>query len=147
METTVTKDTVELLRACSAGAKMGIESIDDVMRYVQNRSMRDLLDGCRRTHAKLYADNEKLLAELGESGKNPNPVAKGMSELKTGVKLAIDASDKSIADLLTDGCNMGIKSIFRYRNQYPNAAPLAIRLSGDLVDSEEQLMSGLRKYL
>ncbi|MBQ9429520.1 MAG: hypothetical protein IJU41_08270 [Clostridia bacterium] len=147
METTVTTDTVELLRACSAGAKMGIESIDDVMRYVRDKSMRDLLDGCRRTHAKLYADNERLLDELGESGKEPNPVAKGMSQIKVGVKLAMDSSDATIADLLTDGCNMGIKSIWRYRNQYPNAAPLALRLSGDLVDSEEQLISGLRKYL
>ena len=48
-----------------------------------------------------------LQSENHDEGKNPNPMAKGMSWIKTNVKLVMDDSDETIADLMTDGCNMG----------------------------------------
>ena len=53
----------------------------------------------------------KTYDEYHDDGKDPNPMAKGMSWIKTNVKLVIDESDNTIADLITDGCNMGVKSL------------------------------------
>ena len=39
-----------------------------------------------------------------------------MSWMKVGVKMGLDDSDKTVADLMTDGCNMGVKSLNRYLN-------------------------------
>ena len=36
-------DTIKLLRECSAGLKMGIESIDNVLDDVENGALRGLL--------------------------------------------------------------------------------------------------------
>ena len=36
-----------------------------------------------------------------------------MSWMKTNMKLAMDTSDAAIADLMTDGCNMGVKSLHK----------------------------------
>ena len=44
-----------------------------------------------------------------------------MSWIKTNVKLVMDESDETIADLITDGCNMGVKSLNEYLNQYKAA--------------------------
>ena len=83
------------------------------------------------------------------SGKKPNLMAKGMSWIKTNVM--IEMSDRStesvVADLITDGCNMGIKSLYRYQNQYSQAKHSAKEISRRLIDIEEQLRHDMQKYL
>ena len=74
-------------------------------------------------------------------------MAKGMSWMKTNMKISMDHSDATIADLLTDGCHMGIKSLHRYMNQYEDASLLSKELCGRLVGIEEALCKELRSYL
>ena len=117
----VEQDTIKLLRECDAGIKMGISSIDEVLEYVSDRQLKDILIDSKGENEKLQNDLVKVLADYGDDGKEPNPVAKGMSWLKTNVKLKADGSDSMIAELMIDGCNMGIKSLCRYMNQYQAA--------------------------
>ena len=74
-------------------------------------------------------------------------MAKGMSWMKTNMKMTMDDSDATIADLLTDGCNMGVKSLNRYLNQYKAADAASKELCGRLVSIEEELCHSLRAYL
>ena len=115
------QDTVKLLRECDAGIKMGVASIDDVLEHVQAKNFRDRLSVCRSEHKKLEDEVQSLLRQYHDDGKEPNPIAKGMSWMKTNMKLAMDTSDAAIADLMTDGCNMGVKSLHKYLNQYQAA--------------------------
>ncbi len=140
-------DTVKLLRECDAGVKMGVESIDDVLDNVKDATFHDLLSVCKYEHQKLGAELGALLDEHSDSGKNPNPVAKSMSWMKTNAKLLADPSDKTIADLMTDGCNMGVKSLSRYINQYTAADEKSKDIAERLVDIELQLTDDIRKYL
>ena len=99
-------------------------------------------------------DNEELKNELLEllndyhdDGKDPGAMAKGMSWMKTNVKLAVNESDNVAADLITDGCNMGVKSLFKYLNQYKAADEKSKKLAKKLISIEEDLSSNLRKFL
>ena len=74
-------------------------------------------------------------------------MAKSMSWLKTNMKMSMDKSDATVADLLTDGCNMGIKSLYKYMNQYPNAEAKVKNLCNNLIDIERELRKDLRGYL
>ena len=74
-------------------------------------------------------------------------MAKGMSWLKTNVKLTMNNSDSTVADLLIDGCNMGVKSLYKYLNQYPAADIKVKNLCQKLIDIEEELCRDLRVYL
>jgi hypothetical protein len=143
----VEKDTVRLLRECDAGTKMGITSIDDVLSYVRNESFKDKLSICRDEHSKLQSELDTLLEKYGDEGKNPNPMAKGMSWLKTNVMLGLDESDKTVADLITDGCNMGVKSLNRYLNQYEAADEVSKDITKRLINLEEKLAVDIREYL
>ena len=84
---------------------------------------------------------------MGEEGKEPNPVAKGMSWIKTNVMLSINDTDNMVADLITDGCNMGVKSLNRYLNQYKAAGDEAKKITKQLIDLEHQLTIDIRPYL
>ena len=114
----IEQDTVKLLRECDAGIKMGVASIEDVMGRVSSQDFLTHLNRCKDEHEALQGELQGLLSQYHDEGKNPNPIAKGMSWMKTNMKLSRDESDATIADLMTDGCNMGVKSLSKYLNQY-----------------------------
>lgn len=143
----IESDTIKLLRECDAGVKMGVSSIDDVIGYVHSERMRNCLSDCKADHNVLDADLQQLLNRYHDEGKAPNPIAKGMSWMKTNVKLVIDESDHTIAELMTDGCNMGIKSLNRYLNQYEAADETSKDIAKRLIRIEEQLVTQMRPYL
>ncbi len=140
-------DTIKLLRECDSGVKMGVSSIDEVMEYVKREEFREYLNRCRDEHEELQREIQDLLDEYHDDGREPNPMAKGMSWMKTNVKLAVDESDQTIADLITDGCNMGVKSLNRYLNQYQAAEERTKDITKKLIKLEETLAKDIRKYL
>ena len=79
--------------------------------------------------------------------KEPNVMAQGMSWIKTNIKLAMNTSDETLAELMTDGCNMGVKSLSRYLNQYKAADDRAKAITKKLISLETDLCSDLRVYL
>ena len=143
----IEQDTVKLLRECDADTKMGISSIDEVLPYVRSRTLRNLLEECKREHEVLKEEMLSLLDRYEDDGKNPNPIAKGMSWMKTATKLAMKDSDHTIADLMTDGCNMGVKSLNRYLNQYKAAEEEVKDIAKRLINLEEKLAVDIRDYL
>ena len=140
-------DTVRLLRECDAGIKMGISSIDDVLNDSKDSRMKNRLIDSREEHARLQSETASLLARYHDDGKDPNPMAKGMSWMKTNFKMNMNDSDKTVADLITDGCNMGVKSLSRYLNQYAAADENSKNITKRLIREEEQLCTDLRQYL
>ncbi len=140
-------DTIKLLRECDAGIKMGIDSIEDVISYVHDETFRKHLVECENKHEKLKEEIQKLLDKYHDEGKNPNPMAKSMSWIKTNVKLVMNESDKTIANLMTDGCNMGVKSLNKYLNQYQAADEKTKDIAKQLINLEEKLVSDIRQFL
>ena len=143
----IEQDTIKLLRECDAGIKMGISSIDDVLDRVENEAFQQRLKDCKEESKRLQTELEGLLDRYKDDGKDPNPIAKGMSWMKTTMKLGMEESDAVIADLMTDGCNMGVKSLSRYLNQYKAADESSKNLAKKLIRSEEQLAVDIRQYL
>lgn len=143
----IEQDTIKLLRECDAGIKMGVTSIEDVIDQVKNEDFREKLRDCKIQHEELRAELEKLLDKYRDDGKEPNPMAKGMSWMKTNLKLSLDESDETVADLITDGCNMGVKSLNKYLNKYEAAEEKVKDIAKRLINMEEKLAVDIRKYL
>ena len=143
----IESDTIKLLRECDAGVKMGIASINDVLTHVESEAFQKQLSGCKQEHEKLQNEIQQELDKYHDEGKNPNPIAKGMSWMKTNMKLSMENSDATIADLMTDGCNMGVKSLNRYLNQYKAADEVSKDIAKRLINLEEQLAVDIRQYL
>ena len=69
-----------------------------------------------------------------------------MSDMKVRMKV-MEGGDDKIADVMTDGCDMGIKSLHRYLNQYKNADKEAKNIAERLIASEEYLEAKMRPFL
>ncbi len=142
-----TNDTKELLRECDSGIRMGLDSIDDILDNVKDERLRRVLEDCRSSHAQLSAKAQKLLSRYGEPEGEAHPIAKGMSWLKTNVKMAVMPDDSTAAGLITDGCDMGIKSLEGYLNRYERAESEAVQLAREVIRSEEKLRDGVKEFL
>ena len=143
----IEQDTVKLLRECDAGIKMGVEAINEVIDHASSSELEDYLSECKREHGKLEEEVQGLLERYGDDGKEPNPIAKGMSWMKTNVKLGMKHNDNTIADLITDGCNMGVKSLNRYLNQYAAADEVSKDITKRLINLEAELAINMRGFL
>lgn len=143
----IEQDTIRLLRECDAGITMGVDSIGDVLEHIQDDKFRKILTDCKTEHEKLRQEVDQLLKKYHDEGKDPNPIAKGMSWMKTNMKLTMEDSDATIADLMTDGCNMGVKSLNKYLHQYQAADEVSKDITKRLINLEEQLTHDIRKYL
>ena len=140
-------DTIKLIRECDAGIKMGVTSIDDVLTHVKEEKMKNILKDAKQEHEKLRSELETMLSDYGDEGKDPNPLAKSMSWMKTNVKLGIENSDRTVADLIIEGCDMGIKSLSRYLNEYKAAEERAKNIAKELIKIEETLSKDMRPFL
>lgn len=143
----IEQDTIRLLRECDAGVKMGIAAIDDVLNRVAQEQLRMILRDCKKEHEDLHKKIQTRLQQFQDEGKNPNPIAKSMRHLKTACKLGLRKTDQTIASLMTDGCNMGVKSLNRYLNQYGAAEEYAKDIAKRLIHLEKALTVDLQKYL
>ncbi len=140
-------DTIKLLKECNSGTKMAVKSLKDVVDRVENKDMRDIIEESIKEHEKIGDKTHEKLMEFGDTEKDPSAMAEAMSWLKVNVKFALDSTDSEIASLMIDGCNMGIKSVSKYLNKYPDADPDIQKMVEDLVKLEQKLMDQLRVYL
>lgn len=143
----IEQDTVRLLRECDAGVKMGISSINDVLDSVRADNLKSRLSECKREHKHLENEIQSLLHRYRDEGKEPAPMAKSMSKMKTTMRMAVNQSDATIADLMTDGCNMGVKSLNKYLNKYKAADEVSKDITKRLINLEEQLAVDIRQFL
>lgn len=140
-------DTIKLLRECNAGIKMGEDAIKQVLPRAHNKDLRHALQVCKNTHASLGDETHGLLLRQGGDTKDAHPIARAMSNMKIHTTMMAKESDKRIADLMTDGCNMGIKSVSKYLNKYKNADEKSKSIAKRLIASEEFLENKMRDFL
>ena len=140
-------DSVDLLKECSAGIKMGVASIDGAMPAVRSKALLSIMGKYKTAHERLGRIVDGQLRKSGRHGFSPHPVAKAMSQMKTAVKLAFDKSDLAVADLMTDGCNMGAKSLSKYLNMYPAADDCSRHLTQGVINLEQRFAPDIKKFL
>ena len=142
------KDTVSLLQKCDLGTKMAVSSINDVLDKLHDAKLKELLQKSREHHEKLGDELHELLLQHHTDPEAPGIMAKSMSWFKTNIKVSMgDNNDKTAADVMTDGCDMGIKTLRQYLNQYKDADHAAKAICCRLISMEEALRDDLQKHL
>jgi hypothetical protein len=126
---------------------MGVTSLEEGLSAAQGEGLRRVLEESMKAHKKLENRTRQALNRFHDSGKELNPMLRGMGWLKTNVKLATSPGDHTVADLMTDGCNMGVKYLSKYLNQYAAADEDSKDIAKTLIHLEENLAVEMRGYL
>ena len=90
---------------------------------------------------------EKTLSAMEEQGKEPGKMASAWSWMSTEMRMMAKGGDKEAASIVTDGCNMGIKTICGYKNQYSGASKAVMEIADELTGMEENLRDHMKKFL
>ncbi len=146
-ERTNTADTVELLRECSLGIKTAVKSIDEVLDVTENRELKRILEESKTEHERTGLIVDALLAKHNSEEKELSPMSKAMAWTKINMKLMADKDDKTIAELMSDGCAMGIKTLCGHKNCCKAADKEVIDITDKIINMEDELVRKLRKYL
>lgn len=141
------EDTINLLKECNAGCKSATNSMEQVQPYIENEQLKSIIDGYNNKHIKIGDECHQMLNVYHEEEKDPQVSAKAFSWISTEMKLMMNNDDHKIADIMTDGCNMGIKSVSGYINKYKTASKESVDLAKKLVKMEQEFMNELLGYL
>lgn len=140
-------DTVALLKECNAGCKSATNNLEQVRDYIKDEKLKELVEKYNKRHVALGDECHVLLEELDEREKDPNPIPAVMAKMTNSFRLTVNADTAHVANLLADGCNMGLKSLAKYKNQYKNASENALQLTQDLIDLEMDMLKDLFAFM
>ena len=143
----VSQDTIELLKECDAGCKMAIDSMEQISKYVIDEELKSIIQKHNAAHIKVEEDIHRRLNKLGEEDKDPNPIAKASSWIQSEVKMMMKGDSKQAAHLLTDGCNMGVKTLCEYKNTYKAADEESVRMCDRICIMESKMAEELQSFL
>jgi hypothetical protein len=141
------EDTVRLLKECNSGCKMATNSMEQVLPYVTDDKLKSMIMNYNDKHIKIGDECHQMLNESLENEQDPHVMAKAFSWISTEVKMIMGNEAHKIADLLIDGCNMGIKSLSEYLNKYTSAAEESREIARKLIRMEQEFMNDLLQYL
>lgn len=140
-------ETCQLLKECSSGIKMAIDAIHEVLPNVKNQNLKNKLSECEKEHKKLEEVSENLLRQHQQEDEEPSMLAKGMAWIKTNMQMAVNPGDDTIANLMSTGCDMGIRQLYKALNDNTNASEGAKALVKKVIASEEKLGKEMQDYL
>lgn len=140
-------DTINLLKECNAGCKSATNSMEQVLGYVEDSKLKNIINDYNQKHIKLGDECHSLLNKYGSDEKDPQTMAKAMSFISTEIKMMTDNKTKKAAEIMMDGCNMGIKSVSGYMNQYSHANPESVTMANRIVKLEQSFIEDLRSFL
>lgn len=143
----IKRDTVKLLGECDSGIKMGVSSIEDALPYARSAALRRTLSESKEEHERLAEECEAMLRRYGDDGKDPPMLVRGMSKMKTAMRLGLHPNDRTVATLTYDGCSMGVKSLSGYLNKYEAAEERAKDIAKKLIAMEDKLATDMRGWL
>lgn len=140
-------DSLELLKECSSGCKMGMNSIEQVSEYVEDIKLLKVLEKYRDKHNVLLREATELLKKEGKEPEKPGKMASMMSWITTEMKMMMEDDSSQVAKLMMDGCNMGIQTITEKMHEYKNAEKDAVKIAESLVELEEEFHKEMKKFL
>ena len=140
-------DTVDLLQQVSKGLHMAIFSFDDLIGDVRNPALRKVLEESRDDHKRLLNENSNILKGYHQNDRDIGAMTKLMAHMIADMKLDINDSDRVIANIITKGCDTGIRNLRKYVNEYASSDLAAVDTARKLVTVEENLKDNIAMYL
>lgn len=140
-------DTISLLKACNQGCKYATNSMESLYPHIKSQSLRQVIDDFNNKHIEIGDKCHELLNDINANEKDPKPMASMFAKMSIDIKMLVDGSDEKVAEMMFDGCNMGIKTVGKYLNKYTEASNDSKKLAKDLIGLEQDFISALMVYL
>lgn len=141
------KDDQEILKEVQKNSGMAISAIDTISEKVQNDELLHELSKERLLYSVIQNKaTDRLQSERAE-GYHGSTVQDMM--LKGGIQMntLTNCSASKIAELMIQGSNRGITSMWKSINHHQNSGNTSMEIANELIAFEEKAISRLKKFL
>lgn len=140
-------DTIALLGDCTANIHRAVSTMDNLLPQIHDRQLRQALQQGLLDLGQLHKQARLILTRYGANDRTPGTMAQSMARLRLDARMALRSDDTTIADLVADRCDLGVRSLSKSRNRCAMATEEALDLTGELIRCQARLSAGLRQYL
>ncbi len=141
------KEEIEVLEFINLNVKMGIFSIDGILKYVENDKLIKILEKQKREYEVIEKKAIALLKKANYSIKEISDLTKKSTKVMMNMKMLVDYSASNIAKMTIKGTNMGIIAITQKINNYKISDDKILNLAIKLKTTLEKNIEELKKYL
>ncbi|MBQ3063369.1 MAG: hypothetical protein IJC99_01010 [Clostridia bacterium] len=135
------------LGAIYKNAKMGSESIIDLLPRVQNNALRSAMTLQLDGYERYAATAAKALQKRDVVAKEENLMVRMGAKIGIAFNTMLSVTTSHIAELMIEGSNMGITDMTKLLNNYKSADSEATRLAREIVAFEEHNIEILKGFL
>ena len=136
-----------ILNEVNKGIKMGMDAISNISTKVQDTNLRDDLLFQYEKYNEILNQVNAELKNCGNFPKELNPMQKAFGWMSVEFNTLEDKSDSKIAEMMIQGSSMGIINGVKLLNQNPEASAPVKQVLNKFVESQQNNMEQLKKYL
>ena len=142
-----TAEREKVLGGVMSNAAMAARSIKVTLKYVKDKSFKDLLTGQAAKYDEFINRVRQTAALNGAEIKEPGGVSRFFVETSIKLKLMRDAGNARIAEMMIKGTTMGVIDLARLLKRSPLADDCCLDLAKELLRFEEDKLHALKYYL
>ena len=142
-----TAEREKVLGGVMSNAAMAARSTKVTLKYVKDKSFKDLLTGQAAKYDEFINRVRQTAALNGAEIKEPGGVSRFFVETSIKLKLMRDAGNTKIAEMMIKGTTMGVIDLARLLKRSPLADDCCLDLAKELLRFEEDKLHALKYYL
>lgn len=141
------KDDQEILKEVQKNSSMAINAINTISEKVHDNELQQELSKQKLWYSVIQNKATDRLQNERAEGYHASAVQDLM--LKGGIQMNTftNCSTSKIAELMIQGSNRGITSMWKSINHHQNSGNMSMEVAKELVDFEQKSIARLKKFL
>ncbi|MCI8266665.1 MAG: hypothetical protein HFH79_04520 [Lachnospiraceae bacterium] len=141
------KDDQEILKEVQKNSSMAINAINTISEKVHDNALQQELSKQKLWYSVIQ--NKATDRLQNERAEEYHASAMQDLMLKGGIQMNTftNCSTSKIAELMIQGSNRGITSMWKSMNHHQNSGNLSMEVAKELVDFEQKSIARLKKFL
>ncbi|MEA5095631.1 hypothetical protein SDC9_90478 [bioreactor metagenome] len=141
------KSTVDFLSEIYRGAKMGVETINNLLTKVDNNNIYDELKYQLRTYEEIASEACTELERRKSEPKDISMFNKMSAKMSVGINTLISNNPSHVADMLIKGNTMGVTEMTKSLNSHQCSDKEIQALADRFIKLEQDNIDRLKKFL
>ena len=140
-------DDAKVLREVQRNTKMAMKAIDTITDRVYDDDLSMHITRESMKYAELYNKATDRLLNGRAASYRENGIQDMMFKGGVRANTMLNTSTSHIAELLIQGSNRGLTSMWKAINHNENAGNVSMEIAKELMDFEEKTIEKLKQYL
>lgn len=137
----------ELLNYIYQNSEMGKQSLETLIKSCTSEEFKSVLQNQISEYNKIYDEAKQRLQETNNEVKDIGSLLKISSYISINMNTMMDKTPSHMAEMIMQGCTMGIIDITRKIKDYKEKDKTILDLANKLLAFEEQSFQAFKKWI